>query len=61
MNSYADNVFLGMPTEVYSHIMAIGVLLVLGVVILHIFAYIFSKKIREKTLSFNYFTYIKII
>ncbi len=50
-----------MTTNVYSHIMAIGVLLVLAAVIIHVFAYIFSSKIREKTLSFNYYTYIKII
>lgn len=61
ITSYSDAVFLGLPINIYSHIMAIGVLLLLFVTILHIFAYIFSKKIREKTYNIAYFTFIKII
>lgn len=61
LTSYADNVFLGLPINIYSHILAIGVLVILVLTIVHIVAFLTSRKVREKTLSLKYHTFLAII
>lgn len=61
MQSYAQNIFLGIPIEWYSRILGVGVLIILACVIIHIIGYIFSRTIRVHTHNIAYFTYLKII
>lgn len=50
-----------MPLDLYSNILATGGIVIFALVVLHIFAYIFSAKVRELTKKISYFSLISTI
>lgn len=59
--SYAWNTFLGIPLDVYSTFLSIGVLWIAFFLIISIVVYIFSKSIRAKMHAVSEKNYLKII